>query len=146
MLMDVEINRPRRAVMVPCRDIARRPRGVWVIPLLDQRLMVVTPPGEVAELTLEEAEALQRALRAAVPLAAVECIPKLRVLETFTCAVPCSDALGRRRAMTIAGHDGRVVVAAPAGGIAVFRPLGVDPFRAALHAAIGDSHIEAVIA
>lgn len=146
MLTGLENGRSGGAVVVRCRDVAGRRRGMRVVSLVDLRVVVVAPPGEVAELTVGEAEAFRRVLHALAPRDVVESVPAMRVFEPFACAVRCLDALGRERAVTIIGRGARVVVAVPAGGVAVLGPGGVGPLCAALRAAIGAGRVEAVIA
>lgn len=145
MLMDLEINRPSSAVTVPCRDVGHRQREVAVTPLLDERVMVTVPPGEVAMFAPKEAGECRDALRAAVTGAAVEPPQGVTARGSFSCTVPCSDAIGRDRSVIITvGGGGRVVVAAPPGGIAILTPIRVGHMCAALRAAIGTAHIGAV--
>lgn len=144
MLMDLEINRPSSAVTVPCRDVGHRQREVAVTPLLDERVMVTVPPGEVAMFAPREAEECRDALRAAVTGATLEPPQGTTACGSITRTIPCSDAIGRDRSVIITVGGGRVVVAAPPGGIAIFTPTRVGQLCAALRAAIGTAHIGAV--
>lgn len=57
--------------------------------------------------------------------------------------VSCRDVAGRRRDMTIMASDGRVVVVAPPGELAVLAPLEVGRLRAALRDAVFDAQVAA---
>lgn len=145
MLMDLEINRPSSAVTVPCRDVGHRQREVAVTPLLDERVMVTVPPGEVAMFAPKEAEECRDALRAAVTGATVEPPQGMTACGSVTRIIPCLDAIGRDRSVIITvGGGGRVVVVAPPGGIAILTPIRVGQLCAALRVAIGTAHVGAV--
>ena len=147
MLTELETNRPGSTAAVPCRDVAHRRREVFVTPLPNGRVMVMIPPGEVAEFELEEVEELRAELRSATIHATVEPRPAMGACGSFSGTIPCSDAMGRERAVTVTTRrGGRVAVAAPPGGVAIFWPPRVGPFRAALRKAIGDARIGAVAA
>jgi hypothetical protein len=126
---------------VHCHDVAGRRRTVVVHPTGTGHVTVIIPPGEVAELTADEALHLWTVLRLAVIDAAGVQRPdppahgaaRYRKLRGMF-AVPCLDAIGRDdRAVTITPiGDGRVSITAPAGGAAVLAPLQVGALRGAL--------------
>lgn len=133
------------AFTVTCRDVAGRHHGVTITQLSDERVMLTFPPGEIAVCEPDEAKVLRAELRVNVPRAAICPIPAVGRCGSFTGTARCADAMGRERVVIVTTHRrGRVAVAAPAGGIAIFLPLTVGPFRAALRAAIGRAPMMAV--
>lgn len=131
---------------VRCRDVAGRRRTVLVRAACRGRVLIVVPPGEVAEFTAEEAHHLWTVLRVAVVDAAGirrpsrSGRPSTNRAACGRFAVPCLDALGRDdRAVAISPlRDGQVRISAPAGGVAVLEPLNVGALRAALRDAACD--------
>ncbi len=138
MLLKREADLPANTVAVRCHDVARRRRQVLVTLLNAGRVAVTVPPGEVAVFELDQAARLREVLRAAVIEGAAAAYAEEReAVAPFKATVRCADAMDRDRAMTITSDDrGRVAVGAPAGGVAVFRPLELGRLRAALRAAI----------
>jgi hypothetical protein len=135
------------AVSVACRDVAGRRRVALAMPLPDQRVMVFVPPGEVADLEVAEAARLREVLHAFAPTHRVESSSGVTVWGPYSGTVPCADAIGRPRAVTVVTTPyGRVKVVAPAGAVAVFAPMGLVSFGSMLRAAIGAVRVEAAIA
>jgi hypothetical protein len=109
--------------------------------------MVMVPPGEVADLEVAEAERLREALLVFAPTHRVEKRSGVTAWGPYSGMVPCSDAIGRARAVTVVTtSQGRVKVVAPAGAVAVFAPSGLMSFSAMLRAAVGAVEVEAAIA
>lgn len=131
--------KPDRSVR--CHDVAGRRRTVRVRPTDIGHVIVVVPPGEVAELTADEVLHLWTVLRLAVidaagvrrSLRSADAAASYRNVRGMF-AVPCLDVIGRDdRAVTIAPiSDGHVSITAPAGGAAVLAPLQVGALREAL--------------
>jgi hypothetical protein len=125
-------------VKVECRDIVGRRRAVRVILLPDNTIALIVPPGEVALLGPDEVLQLRTALRQAVFIACdvlsgndgLYAAPP----SSFLCAtIPCADAVGRKRAISVRSMSEQpVVLIAPAGGVAVLQPLQVGRMRATL--------------
>lgn len=129
--------RPDDTDTVPCRDVGHRRRKALVTPLSGGRVMLTTPPGEVAVFAPEDAEELRRVLHPAAPNVPVAPAPAAQAYRSFPHMVVCVDAIGRERAVTITPRPGgRVTMVAPPGGVAIFRPLSIGPLRAALREAI----------
>jgi hypothetical protein len=117
--------------------MALRRRDI-VITRLDGDIAVTVPAGEIAVLDLLAAQRLRTALAAAANGVAVrvEATGESPGVGTRF-AVSCHDALGRERTtITMANDGGRITIVAPAGGVAVFTPLQLARFRAALGAAL----------
>jgi hypothetical protein len=148
MLTELRTGQPDATVTLRCDDVGRRRRVVAVEPLPDGRVMVAVPVGEVADLEPDDAERLRAVLdqfTAASP--AVKADPVVSLWVPFTDTLPCADALGRPRGMTVTTRRvvGRVSVIAPAGAIAVFHSHEVARVRAALRAAARTARTMAVI-
>lgn len=131
---------------VRCRDVAGRRRTILVRPGNNGHVIVIFPPGEVAEFTADEVLHLWTVLHLAVidaaglrrqvtPTGATRRYRKVRGVF----AVPCLDAIGRDdRAVTVSpSSNGGVSITVPAGSSAVLAPLGVGAFRGALRDAAG---------
>jgi hypothetical protein len=147
VLTEVGAGRPGATTWVACLDVSHRRREVLVEQLPDQRVLVMVPPGEVADLDIAEAERLWEALHAFAPTPQVEPRSGLTVWGPYSGTVPCADAIGRPRAVTVVTPPrGRVKVVAPAGAVAVFGPIGLMSFGAVLRVAIGAVRVEAAIA
>lgn len=130
---------------VPCRDVGRRRREVLVTPLSGGRVMITTPPGEVAVFDPEDAEELRRMLHPGATDVPAAPAPAAQIYRSLPSTVACADTIGRERAVTITPRPGgRIVLAAPPGGVAIFRPLNVEPLRAALREAIAVARIRTV--
>lgn len=137
-------NTPRQSI--PCRDIAGRHRDVLVDVADTGHVVLIVPPGEVAQLSIDGARALWVALRLAVIDAAgtrrpeAHANPGLAYREVNGLfLVNVRDAVGRadRSIMVTPVSKGYVLVKAPAGGVAVLAPLAVGALRGALSVAAG---------
>ncbi len=147
MLTEFDAGRSGATTTVACLDVSHRRREVLVEQLPDQRVMVVVPPGEVADLDTAETERLREVLHTFAPTQRVEPTSGVTLWGPYSGAVPCCDAIGRPRAVTVVTTRlGRVKVAAPAGAVAVFAPIGLMSFGATLRLAIGAVRVEAAIA
>lgn len=137
---------PMWTVSVACSDIAGRRRVVDVMPRAGERVVVMVPPGEAAVLSVDEATELHETLRTATLVAAGVAEPAW-VANSFRRTIPCSDGLGRARAMAIATNpSGPVVLSAPPGGVAVFRPMEVVLLLGVLRDAITSARGRLVVA
>ncbi len=138
---------PMWTVSVACGDVAGRRRVVDVMPRDGERVVVMVPPGEVAILPVDEAKNLHDALRTATLVAAVPPEPTASVPDSFRCTIPCSDGFGRARAMAIATMPNRrVVLSAPPGGVAIFRPMEIVLLLGVLRDAITAARGRLVVA
>jgi hypothetical protein len=147
MLTDLRIAEPERAALVVCGDVGGRPRTVSVTPLVGERVMVVVPPGEVAELEPARADELGDCVLRAVGPAHVP-VDSARAVSQFGAplrALPCRDGIGRARGLRVAADCGLVIVTAPPGGVIVFGRSDAALFRAALRDAVEALGITAVI-
>jgi hypothetical protein len=115
-----------------------RRRFVRVFLSSDNTIALAVPPGEVAIFSPDEALELRAVLRQAAFIAcdalpeddSSHAAPQLNYLSS---TIPCVDAIGRQRALTVASRSGEpVVLIAPAGGVAVLRPLQIGSLRGAL--------------
>jgi hypothetical protein len=128
------LERKDHRLAIPCRDVAGRRRRTFVTVTSTGRVVMIVPPGEVAEFAIDEAHALRSALHSTVIAADPLLAPMTNHGE---CQLPCHDALGRERVAELASRpDGRVMFSAPPAGVAVFLPLQVGALRGALRAAI----------
>ena len=127
----MDILRGRRRAQLPpatvaarCRDVARRRRDLLITTLIDDRIALTVPPGEVAILSAIEVDNLRDHLRTAAFNSAGALLDDERGLvpppNLMRIEVPCADAASRRRTLTIVSAvDQPVTLLAPAGGIAV---------------------------
>lgn len=126
-------------VVVRCFDTAHRAKGLRVIVLPSNMIALLVPPGEVALLAPGHVVQLRDALREAV-FGAAEAEDRGQSgdasLHCFHTTIPCTDAVGRVRALTVSASVGPLVeLAAPAGGVAILQPLKVGQLRDALRIA-----------
>lgn len=132
-----ETRRPQE-IKVRCRDVVGRRRFIRVVLLQGRTIALIVPPGEVAVLNSDDVLHLRSALREAVfvacdALGGGDCSHAALDLSFLSCTIPCEDAAGRPRTITVTATSGEpVMLIAPAGGVAVLQPLQTGSLRGAL--------------
>ncbi|MET8763081.1 hypothetical protein [Lentzea sp. NPDC004782] len=132
-----ETRRPQE-IKVRCRDIVGRRRFIRVVLLQGSTIALIVPPGEVAVLNSDDVLHLRGALRQAVFVACDaldggDYSHAATDLSFLSCTIPCEDAVGRQRTITVTATSGEpIMLIAPAGGVCVLQPLQTGSLRGAL--------------